>query len=61
MPAPIPSNALSPPGKPHRYFFKVYTLDSTLDIKSSATKSRLEAARSGHILGKGEIVGKYGR
>jgi Raf kinase inhibitor-like YbhB/YbcL family protein len=50
-----------PPGKPHRYFFKVYALDITLGIKSGATKSRLEAAMSGHILAQGEIVGKYGR
>ena len=50
-----------PPGKPHRYFFKVYALDTTLGLKSGATKSQLEAAMSGHILGKGEIVGKYGR
>ncbi len=50
-----------PPGKPHRYFFKVYALDTTLGLKSGATKSQLEAAMSGHILAQGEIVGKYGR
>ena len=50
-----------PPGKPHRYFFKVYALDTTLILKSGATKSQLEAAISGHILAQGEIVGKYGR
>jgi len=50
-----------PPGKPHRYFFKVYALDTTLGLKSGATKSQLEAAMSGHILAQGEIVGKYRR
>jgi len=50
-----------PPGKPHKYFFKVYALDTTLSLKSGATKSQLEAAMSGHILAQGEIVGKYGR
>jgi len=50
-----------PPGKPHRYFFKVYALDITLSLKSGATKSQLEAAMSGHILAKGEMIGKYGR
>ena len=50
-----------PPGNPHRYFFKVYALDTTLDLKSGATKSQLEAAMSGHILAQGEMVGKYGR
>ena len=50
-----------PPGNPHRYFFKVYVLDTTLSLKSGATKSQLEAAMSGHILAQGEMIGKYGR
>jgi len=50
-----------PPGKPHRYFFRVYALDTTLSLKSGATKSQLEAAMSGHILAQGEMVGEYGR
>ena len=50
-----------PPGKVHRYFFKVYALDTTLSLKSGATKSQLEAAMSGHILAQGEMIGKYGR
>jgi Raf kinase inhibitor-like YbhB/YbcL family protein len=50
-----------PPGKPHRYFFKIYALDTTLNLKSGGTKSQLETAMSGHILAQGEMVGKYGR
>ena len=50
-----------PPGKPHRYFFKVYALDTTLSLTSGATKSQVEAAMSGHILAQGEMIGKYGR
>ncbi len=50
-----------PPGKAHRYFFKIYALDTTLGLKSGATKSQLEAAMSGHILAQGEMIGKYGR
>ena len=50
-----------PPGKPHRYFFKVYALDTTLSLKSGATKSQLEAAMSGHILAQGSMIRKYGR
>jgi len=50
-----------PPGKPHRYFFKVYALDTTLNLKSGATKSQLEAAMSGHILTQVEMIGEYGR
>ena len=50
-----------PPGKAHRYFFKVYALDTKLSLKSGATKSQLEAAMSGHILAQGDMIGKYGR
>ena len=50
-----------PPGKPHRYFFKLYALDATLDLDSAADKEILLKAMEGHILGKGEIMGTYGR
>ena len=50
-----------PPGKPHRYFFKVYALDTKPALKSGITKKQLEKAMSGHILAKGEIIGTYGR
>ena len=50
-----------PPGNPHRYFFKVYALDTALSLKSGATKSQLEAAMSGHILAQGSMIGKYAR
>jgi len=58
----ISLNLLSPPpGKPHRYFSKVYALDTKLNMKSGATKSQLEAAMPGHIPAQGEMRGKYGR
>lgn len=50
-----------PPAGVHRYFFKVYALDSLLDLESSSVKSRLEAAMAGHILAQGELVGLYSR
>lgn len=50
-----------PPGKPHRYFFKLYALDSGVNLKSNATKSDLERAKKGHILAQGELMGRYGR
>ena len=50
-----------PAGKPHRYFFKVYALDTQLSLKSGATKKDLEVAMNGHILGKGELMGTYQR
>jgi Raf kinase inhibitor-like YbhB/YbcL family protein len=50
-----------PKGKPHRYFFRVYALDTTLDLPAGATRSQLDAAMTGHILGEGQLMGKYGR
>jgi len=50
-----------PPGKPHRYFFKLYALDGKLDLKAGATKPDVEAAMKGHILGQGQLMGRYGR
>lgn len=50
-----------PPGKPHRYFFKLYALDATMNLKSKATKADLERAIKDHILAQGELMGRYGR
>jgi Raf kinase inhibitor-like YbhB/YbcL family protein len=50
-----------PPGKPHRYFFKLYALDKKLDLKPGASKQDVELAIRGHILGQAELMGKYQR
>ena len=51
-----------PPGKPHRYFFKLYALDVPyLDVPGQGTKSDLEKAMTGHILGQAEMFGFYKR
>jgi Raf kinase inhibitor-like YbhB/YbcL family protein len=50
-----------PPGKPHRYFFKIYALDTALDLGPDAKKKDLEKAMKGHILAKGELMGTYQR
>jgi len=51
-----------PPGKPHRYVFKLFALDSRLDLKAGATKLQLEKAmEGGHILADGALMGTYGR
>ena len=50
-----------PRGKPHRYFFKLYALDRTLDLATGATKDRLLAACQGHILAEAQLMGKYQR
>lgn len=50
-----------PPGKPHRYFFKLYALDTVLDLKVGATKADVEKVMEEHILAQGELMGRYGR
>ncbi len=50
-----------PPSGTHRYFFRLYALDTSLQLTSSATKADLERAMQGHILAKGELMGTYRR
>lgn len=50
-----------PPGKPHRYYFKLYALDAKLNLKPGATKKDVERAMQGHILAHGEYMGRYSR
>ena len=50
-----------PPGKPHRYFFKLYALDTLLKLGASSAKPDLERAMQGHVLEQAEYVGRYGR
>lgn len=50
-----------PAGKPHRYYFKLYALDTTLNLKAGSTKKDLETAIKGHVLGQAEWMGRYGR
>jgi hypothetical protein len=51
-----------PPGKPHRYYFKLFALDTKLDLKSGVASNRqLEAAMKEHILAQTEWMGKFGR
>lgn len=50
-----------PPGKPHRYLFKLYALDGKLHLPAGATKAEVERAMQGHVLAQGELLGRYGR
>lgn len=49
-----------PPGKPHRYSFRLYALDKTLDLVR-ATRFDVEKAMKGHVLGEARLMVKYGR
>jgi Raf kinase inhibitor-like YbhB/YbcL family protein len=48
-----------PPGNPHRYFFRLYALDITLNLGPGATKAELEKAMDQHILAQGTLMGTY--
>jgi Raf kinase inhibitor-like YbhB/YbcL family protein len=50
-----------PPGQTHRYFFRLYALDTKLDLPAGATRSELDAAMQGHIVGQAEYMGKFHR
>lgn len=50
-----------PRGPAHRYYFKLYALDKSLNLPPNASKQEVEAAMEGHVLGKGELMGRYGR
>ena len=45
----------------HRYFFRVYALDARLNLAPGASRGELDAAMRGHILGQGELMGKFHR
>ena len=50
-----------PPGKPHRYFYKLYALNAKFDLKPGSSKQEVEQAMEGRILGKAQWMGKYQR
>ena len=50
-----------PPGGPHRYYFRLYALDTELSLKTRATKRDLLQAMSGHILAETQLMGTYER
>jgi Raf kinase inhibitor-like YbhB/YbcL family protein len=74
--SPLPSGALGgknswnkldyggpcPPfGEKHRYFFKLYALNTVLPAKAGMTKQEIETAMKGHILASSELVANYQR
>ncbi len=50
-----------PPGKPHRYYFRLYALDTSLDLAPRASKAEVLAAAQGHVLAEADLMGTYGR
>lgn len=50
-----------PPSGTHRYYFKVYALDTMLDLSGSVTKADIIKAMQGHVLAEGQLMGRYAR
>ncbi len=55
------SGPCPPPGKPHRYFFRVFGLDTMLELPPGASRQSLEKAMTGHVIQQGTAMATYGR
>lgn len=60
-PCPPASTQRGEPSGTHRYFFKLYALDTILDLQSSATKNDIEEQMKNHIIDSTELIGLYKR
>jgi len=54
-------NGPCPPAGEHRYFFKIYVLDTKINLEAGKTKTELLKAMEGHVIQYGELYGVYGR
>lgn len=50
-----------PKGPAHRYFFKIYALDTSLNLQSGAKKAEVEKDMQDHVLAQGQLMGTYKR
>ena len=50
-----------PPGGTHRYFFRLYAVDTEVDLDPGATKDKVLGAIKGHILAEGQLMDRYSR
>jgi len=50
-----------PPSGTHRYYFKIYALDTELSLEQGATKDQVEKAMQGHTLDEGELMGRFSK
>lgn len=50
-----------PPDREHRYYFRLYALDTQLDLAPGSTKDQVETAMEGHIVASAELMGRYNR
>jgi Raf kinase inhibitor-like YbhB/YbcL family protein len=50
-----------PPSGVHRYYFKVYALDTTLELSAKSKRKAVNAAMEGHIVEEASLMGRYER
>jgi Raf kinase inhibitor-like YbhB/YbcL family protein len=50
-----------PSGKVHRYFFRIFALDTTLNLPAGASRKEIDAAMAKHVLAMGQLMGTYQR
>ena len=50
-----------PPSGTHRYFFKLYALDTVISLLPGATKEQVRKEMEGHTLAQGELIGTFSK
>ncbi len=50
-----------PRGLAHRYLFRLYALDTPINLAPGSLRNQLEAAMRGHVVAEGELIARYGR
>ena len=50
-----------PPSRTHRYYFRIFALDNQLDLPAGSKRGQLDSAMKGHVIGQGELMGRYSR
>src|SRR6266705_3942617 len=50
-----------PPSGTHRYYFRIYALDQTLNLRAGAKRKELDKEMSGHVIAQGQLMGRYTR